>query len=217
MSRTQAGARISPGAVWLLYAETGIVFALFLFASIVSFSGLYSIAPWLGLPPVLYWALPLGIDIGIIGYKLAEVILRNDERKAAKVKKAVFGTIAFTALSSAGNVVHVAALQQRDPLHYWGGVVLAGLMPWAVYLAASVLTDLIVKPYRAPAAAQSEPAVAVAPTKPQTRPRPPRTKPAPKPKSKVVLPTGPTAPSAVSPDPPHQVDVVIKPFPEVVS
>ena len=163
MSKTQAGARISPGAVWLLYAEAGLVFALFLFASIVSFSGLYSIASWVGLPPILYWALPLAIDIGIITYKVAEVILRYDDRKASKVKKAVFGTILFTVVSSAGNIVHVAALADPDPLRYWGGIALAALMPWAVYLSASVLADLIVKPYRAPAQASpvAEPATVV--------------------------------------------------------
>lgn len=221
MSKTQAGARVSPGAVWLLYAETGFVFALFVFASIVSFSGLYSIGAWVGLPPTLYWALPLAIDLGIIGYKVAEVILRYDERKARKVKKAVFGTILFTTVSCLGNIVHVAALADPDPLHYWGGIGFAALMPWAVYLSASVLADLIVKPYRTPAA-QVEPApVQVAPAKAPARPRTPRKKPTPKPKpEKVVLPTGPTPPSGISPaplpddlQPARTFEPVIRPFP----
>lgn len=205
MSKTQAGARVSPGAVWLLYTEAGLVFALFLFASIVSFSGLYSIASWVGLPPVLYWALPLAIDLGIIGYKLAEVILRYDDRKAKKVRKAVFGTILFTVISSAGNVVHVAALDDANQLHYWGGIALAALMPWAVYLSASVLADLLVKPYRAPAPAQSEPkpVEVTAPQKPPARKREPRPKPTPKPpKPKAEVPFEP-------------VTQTIKPFDEV--
>lgn len=208
MSKTQAGARVSPGAVWLLYTEAGLVFALFLFASIVSFSGLYSIASWVGLPPVLYWALPLAIDIGIITYKVAEVILRYDDRKAAKVKKAVFGTILFTVVSSAGNIVHVAALADPDPLRYWGGIALAALMPWAVYLSASVLADLIVKPYRTPVSAQVQPApVEVAPKKAPARPRQPRTKPAPKPPVKE-------APKAEAPTPAREpFEPVIRPFP----
>lgn len=178
VSKTQAGARISAGAVWLLWTEASLVFALFLFASIVSFNGLYSIAPWVGLPVVLAWALPLAIDLGIIGYKVAEVILRYDDRKAKKVRKAVVGTVVFTAISSAGNIIHVAAMNDPDPLHYWGGIGLAAIMPWFVYLSASVLADLLVKPYRnpAPVPAQTEPAKAPA------RPRTPRKKPVPKPK-----------------------------------
>lgn len=199
MSKTQAGARVSPGAVWLLYTEAGLVFALFLFASIVSFSGLYSIASWVGLPPVLYWALPLAIDFGIIVYKIAEVVLRYDDRKTKKVKKAVFGTLLFTTISSAGNIIHVAALADADPLHYWGGIAMAALMPWAVYLSASVLADLIVKPYRVPAAqsepvAAAQPAKATAPRKAPARPRQPRTKPvkqpAPKPLEESSPPRG---------------------------
>lgn len=213
MSKTQAGARVSPGAVWLLYTEAGLVFALFLFASIVSFSGLYSIASWVGLPPVLYWALPLAIDIGIITYKVAEVILRYDDRKAKKVKKAVFGTILFTVVSSAGNIVHVAALADPDPLRYWGGIALAALMPWAVYLSASVLADLIVKPYRsAPVAAQSEPepVKVTAPRKAPARPRQPRTKPA------KPAPAPKTLPEALQPAARfgEPVTQTIKPFEE---
>lgn len=187
MSKTQAGARVSAGAVWLLWTEAALVFALFLFASIVSFNGLYSIAPWVGLPVALAWALPLAIDLGIIGYKVAEVILRYDERKAKKVRKAIIGTVVFTAISSAGNVIHVAAMDDPNPLHYWGGIGLAAIMPWFVYLSASVLADLLVKPYRNPAPTPApEPVAApaaVAPRQAPARPRTPRKKPAPKPKA----------------------------------
>lgn len=191
--KTQAGARVSAGAPWLLYTVTGAVFGLFIFASIVSFSGLYAVAPWLGLPPYLYWALPLAVDLAIIVYKTAEVILRYDERKKHKVKKAVLGTIVFTAISSAGNVVHVASLGNPDPLAFWGGISFAGLMPWAVYLAASVLTDLIVKPLRVAApvvepetvvmeAKRPAPARKPQPKKAPTRPREIKPKPEPTPK-----------------------------------
>ena len=149
--RTAAGARISAGAVWLLWVVAGAVIALFLFGSIVSFAGLYSIASWLGLPNYLYWAFPLAVDLGIVVYKVAEVVLRYDPRKANKVRKAVFGTILFTTVSCIGNIVHVATIADPDPLKFWGGIFFAGLMPWAVYLAASVLSDLVVKPLHAQA------------------------------------------------------------------
>lgn len=213
MSKTQAGARVSAGAVWLLWTEAALVFALFLFASIVSFNGLYGIAPWVGLPLPIAWALPLAVDLGIIGYKIAEVILRYDERKAKKVRKAVFGTVLFTTISSAGNIIHVAALDDPDPLHYWGGIGLAAVMPWFVYLSASVLADLLVKPYRSPAPvvvqapAQAE---AVAPAKAPARPRTPRKKPAPKPK-----PDPKPEPVALPDDlqPSRTFEPVIRPFP----
>jgi len=199
--KTQAGARVSAGAPWLLYAVTGAVFGLFVFASIVSFSGLYAVAPWLGLPPYLYWALPLAVDLAIIVYKTAEVILRYDERKKAKVKKAILGTIVFTAISSAGNIVHVAALANPDPLAFWGGIGFAGIMPWAVYLAASVLTDLIVKPLRAAPVVEAEPAVVEA-----VRPAPVK-KPAPK--------KAPTRPREVKPKPEPKPAPALQPFPSI--
>lgn len=137
-------ARISANAGWLTWAVAGGVTAIFLFSSIVSFAGLYSIAGWLGLPQYIWWSFPLAVDLAIVVYKVAEIILRSDHTKASKVKKAVFGTILFTAVSSLGNIVHVAYINDPDPLKYYGGMVGAGLMPWAVYLAASVLTDLVV-------------------------------------------------------------------------
>lgn len=141
-------ARVRPDAPWLLYVVTVAVFALYVFGAIVSFSGLYGIASWLILPPMLYWSFPLAVDLAIIVYKVAEVILKQDARKVHKVKKAVFGSLVFTAVSSIGNVIHVANANDPDPLKFWGGVFFVGLMPWGVYLAASVLTDLIVKPLR---------------------------------------------------------------------
>lgn len=138
--------RISPSSPWLLWAVTFAVFALYVFGAIVSFAGLYAIAPWLLLPETLYWSFPLAVDLAILVYKAAEVILRNDERKTHKIKKAVFGSVIFTFVSSAGNVVHVVNANDPDPLRFWGGVLFAGMIPWAVYLAASVLTDLIVDP-----------------------------------------------------------------------
>lgn len=180
--KTAAGARISAGAVWLLWFVAGAVIALFLFGSIVSFAGLYSIASWLGLPSYLYWAFPLAVDLGIVVYKVAEVVLRYDPRKANKVRKAVFGTILFTTVSCIGNIVHVATIADPDALKFWGGIFFAGLMPWAVYLAASVLSDLVVKPLHAqpvdkPVEAEPEPVdkvpvVKMTKVKPKPRARP---------------------------------------------
>lgn len=141
--------RISPSSPWLLWAVTVAVFALYVFGAIVSFAGLYAIAPWLLLPPFLYWSFPLAVDLAILVYKAAEVILRNDERKHHKIIKPVLGSVIFTAVSSAGNIVHVVSANDPDPLRFWGGILFAGMIPWAVYLAASVLTDLIVNPLSA--------------------------------------------------------------------
>ncbi len=138
--------RISPSSPWLLWSVTVAVFALYVFGAIVSFAGLYAIAPWLLLPETLYWSFPLAVDVAILVYKAAEVILRNDTRKTHKIKKAVFGSVIFTFVSSAGNVVHVVNANDPNPLRFWGGLLFAGMIPWAVYLAASVLTDLIVDP-----------------------------------------------------------------------
>lgn len=138
--------RISPSSPWLLWSVTVAVFALYVFGAIVSFAGLYAIAPWLLLPDYLYWSFPLAVDVAILVYKAAEVILRNDTRKTHKIKKAVFGSVIFTFVSSAGNVVHVVNANDPNPLRFWGGLLFAGMIPWAVYLAASVLTDLIVDP-----------------------------------------------------------------------
>lgn len=121
---------------------------LFLFSFAISFSGLYLIAPWTGIPNWLYICVPLAIDLAILVYKVAEVKLKMDERpeQRKKAAKATFGVWTFTTFSSIGNVLHVATTGDPDPVKLITGSVIAGFMPWAALLAASVLTDILVAP-----------------------------------------------------------------------
>lgn len=122
------------------------VLLLFVLTSIVSFSGLYEISSWLGLWQVLWFAAPLFVDGAIVVYKFAEIKLRQDPTRAHLAWKAKLGVLAGTALSSAGNTVHIVSLHDPDPVKYWGGIIWAAASPWGIYLAATVLTDIIVKP-----------------------------------------------------------------------
>ncbi|BDZ52638.1 hypothetical protein GCM10025867_48790 (plasmid) [Frondihabitans sucicola] len=136
---------------------------LYLLASIVSFQGLLAVAPWLHVSPLFAFAIPGFIDLAIVFYKLSELILKSrGQYKAAK--KAVFGTFFFTGVSAIANGLHVYTQGANGPLvELVGGIFIAVIAPWAVYLAASVLTDVVVKPKPVPSgrtAARKAPAKA---------------------------------------------------------
>lgn len=100
----------------------------------------------MGLPSFLWFAIPGFVDLAILVYKAAEIRLKQDDRRRHLAWKANLGVIGFTTLSSTGNVLHVISLNETDPIKFWGGIIFAATAPWAIYLAASVLTDMVIKP-----------------------------------------------------------------------
>ena len=125
---------------------TAGVILLYVFGSVVSFFGLYGVAPWLKGPEITWWAVPAMVDLGIVIYKFAEIKLRQDPRKQHLAGQAKAGVLISTIVSSLANGFHVYQAQDADPVKLWGGLVVAALSPWFIYLAGSVLTDVVVKP-----------------------------------------------------------------------
>lgn len=157
-AKSGSAARISANGVVPQHILTGLILALYLAASGISFNGLLAIAPWTHVDPMLYVLVPVFIDGAILAYKVAELILKTRGQYAA-ANKAVIGTIFFTAVSSLANGSHV--LSQWDGvsiIEVIGGVGIAVISPWAIWWAAVILTHIIVKPKPVRAAAKSQPA-----------------------------------------------------------
>lgn len=144
--KSGSAARISANGVLPQHILTSLILGLYLAASAISFNGLLAIAPWTHVDPILYPMVPIFIDGAILAYKVAELILKTRGQYAA-AKKAVVGTIFFTAISSLANGSHV--ISQWDGvsiIEVIGGVGIAVISPWAIWWAAVILTHVIVKP-----------------------------------------------------------------------
>lgn len=167
--RSAQSAEVSTSGARSTHWMTAGVLGLYVFASIISFVGLVAVGEWF-LPAFLTWSVVGMADLAIIIYKFGEIKLRQDPRKAHLAYKAKIGVLSGTVVSSAGNVIHIIDLANPEPIQFWGSLVFAGLSPWAIYLAASVLTDILVKPKPKPA-----PKPVAVPEVKASRPRRPRT------------------------------------------
>ena len=134
-------ARATP---WLV--GTTVLFALA--ATAAAFSGQIAMAPYTRMPEYLYFLVPLFIDlpVALLGY-MAQVFRRR--KQSAKLTWSAL--VAFTAISSLVNVVHVlsaagiiagAPLTVEDAV----GASIMGLAPWIVLFSWEQLTRLLVRP-----------------------------------------------------------------------
>jgi len=159
--KTAASAATSGNSLLLHWVLVGGVVVLYVAGSAISFAGLLAIAPWLHLPVFLAWAVPVFIDLAIAVYKVAEVKLKYQGRFDA-AKRAARLTLIATTVSAAANGLHVYSLSTQAPMvERVGGIAIATLAPYAVFYAALVLTDILIKPK--PVAAKTAAARARAP------------------------------------------------------
>lgn len=143
--RTGAPARLAADDIrFFLVILSGVVaFALASFAA--SFAGQYAMAPNTGLPELLWWLVPLFIDLPIIVLSLATLIFRARGQRVWHTWAVV---ILLTALSSAINVAHVygSAGIRAEPVGVALGAVVMGGAPWLVLVSFEELGRLGIKP-----------------------------------------------------------------------
>ncbi len=110
----------------------------------ISFTALYEVAGWLGLPPFMWWAVPVFIDLAILVYA-ASVLVHKARGEQTLASWAALGT--FTALSVFANAAHAWSYAQDHEQRWQGvvGAVIAGMVPVAIFVATEQLSRVAVE------------------------------------------------------------------------
>lgn len=131
----------SPALATAALVLTGVVAAS---SFAVSFTGLMAAAQWAGLPALLRPAVPVVVDSSIAVFTVAAVVMRS---RGEKTRLAWSAVAFFTILSVIVNAVHAHTVSTPiGPAEEVIGVVLAGIMPIACFIATHTITDLLVSP-----------------------------------------------------------------------
>lgn len=133
--------RIDPDALPVLYTAVALVSLLMVTSFIVSFSGIYEVSAWTGLPVFLQWLPALFIDAAILAYTISLVVFKA---RGESTWKTLLGLTGFAAVSVIANVAHTLAFWNGSFVDYraWIGVTITALAPIAVLLASEEITRL---------------------------------------------------------------------------
>lgn len=108
----------------------------------ISFAALYEVAAWLGLPPFMYWAVPVFIDLAILVYA-GSVLVHESRGESARASWWALG--AFTALSVVANGAHAWSAENAALWQNAVGVLIAAMVPVAVFVATDQLARVAVE------------------------------------------------------------------------
>ncbi|WP_413543114.1 DUF2637 domain-containing protein [Citricoccus nitrophenolicus] len=140
--RGRSTKRVNPDdARFIRFVVAGVIIAG-LVAFAISFAALYQVAEWLGLPPFMWWAVPVFIDLALIVYS-ASVLVHKARAESTVASWAALGT--FTALSVFANGAHAWAAPQDQAWHGIVGTVIAGMVPVAIFVATEQLSRVAVE------------------------------------------------------------------------
>jgi hypothetical protein len=133
--------RINPDAVPVLATAVGLVTLLMLSSFTVSFSGIYEVSAWTGIPAIIQWLPALFIDAAILAYTISLVVFKA---RGESTWRTLMGLTAFALISIVANVTHTLAFWQGSVLDFraWMGVVITASAPVAVLLASEEITRL---------------------------------------------------------------------------
>jgi hypothetical protein len=113
-----------------------------LVAFAISFTALYEVAEWLGIPPFMWWAVPVFIDLAILVYA-ASVLVHKARGEQTWPSWAALAT--FTALSVFANASHSLSSPQAVPWQGVVGAIIAGMVPVAIFVATEQLSRVAVE------------------------------------------------------------------------
>jgi hypothetical protein len=135
------GSRINPDATPVLLTAIALVSILMISSFIVSFSGIYTVSAWTGLPPFLQWLPALFIDAAILAYTISLVVFKA---RGESTWRTFLGLTAFAMMSVVANVAHTLAFWDGELTDFrgWIGVAITASAPIAVLLASEEITRL---------------------------------------------------------------------------
>ena len=133
--------RINPDALPVLYTAVALVSILMLSSFVVSFSGIYEVSAWTGLPTVLQWLPAFFIDAAILAYTISLVVFKA---RGESTWRTLAGLTGFAAMSVVANVAHTLNHWNGSITDYrgWIGIAITAAAPIAVLLASEEITRL---------------------------------------------------------------------------
>ena len=133
--------RINPDSIPVLMIAVSLVTLLMISSFTVSFSGIYQVSAWTGLPVILQWLPALFIDAAILAYTISLVVF---SARGESKWRTVLGLAGFATMSVVANVAHTLSFWNGTLADYraWIGVAITALAPIAVLLASEEITRL---------------------------------------------------------------------------
>ena len=133
--------RINPDALPVLYTAVALVTILMISSFVVSFSGIYEVSAWTGLPVILQWLPAFFIDAAILAYTISLVVFKA---RGESTWRTLMGLTGFAAMSVVANVAHTLNYWNGSITDYrgWIGVAITAAAPIAVLLASEEITRL---------------------------------------------------------------------------
>jgi len=145
--KSSSGARINPDSRGTLWLAVILVFILMVSSFVVSFSGIWDISQYTGLPAVLQWVPALFIDAAILAYTISLFVFKA---RGEGTWRTVIWLFAFAAVSVAANVAHTLDYLStvgvgNGDYRLWVGVAITASAPIAVLAASEEISRLAFK------------------------------------------------------------------------
>jgi hypothetical protein len=142
--RGETSARINPDSRGTLWIALILVFLLMLSSFIVSFSGIWDISQYTGLPEVLQWVPAVFIDAAILAYTISLFVFKA---RGEGTWRTVLWLFAFAGISVAANVAHTLDYLStigvgEGDYRLWIGVAITASAPVAVLAASEEISRL---------------------------------------------------------------------------
>jgi len=133
--------RLNPDSAPVLIAAVSLVSLLMIASFVVSFSGIYDVSAWTGLPVFLQWLPALFIDAAILAYTIALIVFKA---RGESTWRTTLGLIGFAGMSVVANITHTLSYWDGNLVDYraWMGVAITASAPIAVLLASEEITRL---------------------------------------------------------------------------
>jgi hypothetical protein len=133
--------RLNPDAVPVLATAVSLVSLLMITSFAVSFSGIYEVSAWTGLPKFLQWLPALFIDAAILAYTISLIVFKA---RGESVWRTLAGLTGFALVSVVANVAHTLSFWDGSLTDFraWIGVLITASAPVAVLLASEEITRL---------------------------------------------------------------------------
>jgi hypothetical protein len=138
---TKKSKRINPDSLPVLYTAVALVSVLMISSFVVSFSGIYEVSAWTGIPTILQWLPAFFIDAAILAYTISLVVFKA---RGESTWRTLAGLTGFAAMSVVANVAHTLNYWNGNVTDYrgWIGVAITAAAPIAVLLASEEITRL---------------------------------------------------------------------------
>jgi len=137
-------ARINPDSIPVLGTAVVLVTILMVSSFAVSFSGIYEVSAWTGIPKFIQWLPALFIDAAILAYTISLIVFKA---RGESTWRTLLGLSGFALVSIFANATHTIAYWDGSLADYraWMGVVITASAPIAVLLASEEITRLAFK------------------------------------------------------------------------